>query len=339
MISTELNRNVTMIYTLEEEQRRYCCGTLMRPAGDRDFYGTAQWCACSHCHSLQYKQSSSACDAKMILSKQQHVCCDVLNDESNYTITRDGFQVYIGVQNDFFNDKKLVKLSAEAAQARGVELKSEVGFAAFVAPTCCPYKIIVVDKKGQKFVIESIKVGNQQVIVNDGGRIFYSRSANISAFETGTDRSFLFVSDTRPDASPRDGSDVVRIKLQRQRQCVEQQLFRSMSSITGGNTVGGGSFVGHLHTVPLQGTWEKDGPPVEFLIQLVNVQSDEERTADNAKYQAHQNAKLQEQINGLSARQKQLREEADSLEEKKTSLANKMRRTTAPTHQEPLLPV
>ena len=330
-----------MIYTVQEEQRRYCCGTSMLPAQGRDFYGTAQWCACSHCHSLQYKESSSASSAKMTLSTGQYVCCDVLKDPSNYTITKDGFQVFIGVQHDAA--KKLVKLSAEAAQARGVELKSEPGFAAIVAPTCCPYNLNVVDNRGQKFVIESIQVGDEQVIVNDGKRIFYTHSATISAFKTGTDRSFLFVSDTLPDAPPRDGSNVVRIKLQRQRAQrqppLESPTYRGMSSITGGNTVGGGSFVDHLRTVPLQGTWENDGPPVEFLIQLVNVQSDEERAADNAKYQAHQDAKLQEQIDGLSARQKRLREEADSLEEKKTALANKMRRTTAPTREEPLLPV
>jgi hypothetical protein len=330
-----------MIYTDEEEKRRYCCGPTMHPAGRRDFFGNPQWCACSHCHTLDYKQSSSDPSPKMSISEHQRVCCDVLKDESNYTVKSEGFQVSLSVQHDPAT-KKLVKLSADTARARGVELKSEAGFAAFVAPTCCPYQINVRDTNGEKFEIESIKVGNEPVIVNDGRRIFYSRTTTISSFKTGTDRSFLFVSDTGPDAPPRDGSNVVRIKLQRQRQRVQQpveEVFRSLSSITGGNTVGGGAFVGHLSTVPLQGTWEKDGPPVEFLIQLVNVQSDEERAADNAKYHAYQDAKLQKQIDGLSARQRRLREEADSLEEEKKAIGKKMRKSNAPAREEPLLNV
>ena len=126
---TQENSDVTMIYTIEDEQRRYC---------------------------------------------------DVLKDESNYTVNSQGFQVSIRVQND--PNKKLVKLSADAARARGVEIKAEAGFAAFVAPTCCPYELNVIDKNGEKFTIESIKVGDEAVIVNNGGRLFYTGTTTISSF-------------------------------------------------------------------------------------------------------------------------------------------------------------
>lgn len=335
-----------MIYSIEDELRRYCCGTTHKPANGRPFYGDPHWCACEHCHKLSFKKKNNPSAPLLSMSRAQGVCCDVLKDKSNYTIERDGFEVSLGVQHD--DDKMLVKLSQEAAEARGLDLKSRPGFAVFVAPTNCPFKINIVDNHGGnphiKFEIESMKLGDEQVHVNKGQRIFYGTSATVppesSALGTFAERSFLFISDTGPNASPRDGSNVVRIKLQRQRQTrpvKEAPSYRSLSSITGGNVVNDGDFV--VNTIPLEGNWEKDGPAVDFLIQLVNVQSDEERAADNAKYQIYLNEKLQKQIDDLTARQKRLREEADSLEGQKEELQKKMKNPVAPSAEDALLPV
>jgi hypothetical protein len=278
-----------------------------------------------------------------------------------------GFEVTLAPQHR--KGTLLAKLSVEHARKHGLELKHTHGFGVYDLPTGCPYGVTVRNTfPNTKFTFEEITVGVERVDINGGDTIFYSGLHTISAYKTGSQRSFLFHS---PDSTEKaannwtpDGSNVIKIKVQRH---VKQDpprvrsayrglsdddgdvgpTFRSLSGgeasrgLSGGNTISGNTFVGHVSTVPLEGTWKKEGDVVEFLIQLVNTQSEQDKARDNAKYHAAMDAMLQKEIDDKKAKRKRLEEEMDALDqeiEDKEAKRAKIPPVSRPT-EDLLLPV
>ena len=288
--------------------------------------------------------------------------------EAAFKTKNGGFEITLAPQHR--KGSLLAKISVEDALKHGFVLKDTNGFGVYDLPTGCDYEFTVENTfPNTKFTFEEITIGKERVDINGGETIFYSGTHTISAYKTGSHRSFLFYS---PDSTEKaatnwtpDGSNVIKIKVQRH---VKQDpppvklacyrglsdddgdvgpTFRSLSvgeasrGLSGGNTISGNTFVGHVSTVPLEGTWKKEGDVVEFLIQLVNTQSNQDKARDNAKYHAAMDAKLQKEIDYMKAKRKRLREEIDALDKEiqdKEAKRAKMPPVSRPT-EDLLLPV
>jgi len=77
--------------------------------------------------------------------------------------------------------------------------KTKNGLGIYIVPTNTHYKIIV--KKSPNLSVDhsftmKVKVGDKDVNINDGARIFYYRSTEITGMSTDSEDSFLFTAPT-----------------------------------------------------------------------------------------------------------------------------------------------
>jgi len=118
-------------------------------------------------------------------------CCDCVRPNTVTSLTRDRISVSVcdTVSNVSFPrlDSSLTPIGAP-----------ENGVMHVVLPTPANYKIVLQNQdsgfKTRYFSIESCKVGGKDVKINNGQRIYYPQTATIASFETGTNKSFLFIS-------------------------------------------------------------------------------------------------------------------------------------------------
>lgn len=88
--------------------------------------------------------------------------------------------------------------------------KEKDGVGVFVLPTQSDYKIDVINTDVDSwFAIEEATIGERKITINNGKRIMYPRSAEITGFETGTTKSFKFVSLSKAE---RESSEAAEAK-------------------------------------------------------------------------------------------------------------------------------
>ena len=185
---------------------------------------------------------------------------------------------------------------------------SEVpGLALAAVPTCTKYgcKIAMMPSNDATDFRFSMTVGDKKININDGDdNIIYGPGGTIVYGPTGTTDDFTFVSRSPGSDTMRNPkkSNEIYITVQKlfrtPRQCPQPQVYRSLGSsgISGGETVSGGNMVPHLKTYRTTDTFDNVGDPVEMSIQLVNLQSDGEKNADNAKCSAYFQKNLSQRI-------------------------------------------
>lgn len=347
-------------FTSEQQSRRQCYGTTPGFAGGVKFYGLNKtWTACQLCYNNGCAPRGAS---EIPVPPGVQVCCDVLNDRSAFTTINGPFELTVIDQDG----NHYAKLTAAAAEASGHTLPRDAGVGVYALPTCSHYGFRVTDTlkiPGRRFVLSSVTVGNKPVVINGGDTLFYNGATEkIQAFQTGSDESFLFYSPSLHEKMERaipDGTNVIRVTVQayvekRSRaeddrtrsldDCPPPTLlrsaasYRSLCSISGGNTISGGNFVGHVATKPLTKEYEKSGEPLYFMIQLVNTQSDAEKYEDNVSYE---NYELQKSIDTELQVAKRNHDEAESLKRKARECeerANELQKKMRPTKPSPQPP-
>ena len=83
------------------------------------------------------------------------------------------------------------------------------------------------------------------------------------------------------------------------------------AAMTGGATVSGGSHVDHVSTRRTDDSFERVGEPIEYVVQLVCVQSDEEKAKANRAHYAYRRA---EERRKLTFEQSDLQERVHKAE-------------------------
>ncbi len=89
-----------------------------------------------------------------------------------------------------------------------------------------------------------------------------------------------------------------------------ERCIAPAAGLSGGATVSGGSYVNDVRTASTDSTFTRVGEPIEFLIQLVCNQTDEEKYTANRQYEQKQRFEKREK---LLAQRKQHEKVIDSL--------------------------
>jgi hypothetical protein len=239
-------------------------------------------------------------------TSQECTYCEVCFDTHiRGTPSEDGFSVRVGLENCCC-DYKLIKqdkIGVVLAPAGGftwsdtfpfrvVEGQGIDGVVYYDVPTCSPYVINVYSFYGDYFTLVKGSVGGRPIVINDGWKMYYKNNIRITGYTKDADDSFVFVS------SPSESSEnIIRLTVQR---------WKKISN--------------RYHTAA--DTFDPIGEPIQFTIQLVCSQTNEEKQDINKAYFA---AKRQEEKRKLiiehSTLQQRIQEGRTLLLELETQLS------------------
>lgn len=164
------------------------------------------------------------------------------------------------------------------------------------------------------------KVGNRDIIINNGEQIYYYDSLMIEGFKTGTNDSFLFLSLSEKDVAEghrldnNENSNCISLMIQKYRRvarrrppppppppphpALNQKIpytnidFGALASAGQGGsvdgTVSGGQNVNHVETTQTNDIFYQIGEPIEFQIRLTCNMSEELKYKKNESYFASQ---------------------------------------------------
>lgn len=204
------------------------------------------------------------------------------------------------------------------------------------------------------------KVGDKPIIINNGQLIYHNKSLNIEGFKTGTKDSFLFYSPSNQEkweGKSIEGvnvTNIINLKLKKYNreprytmresygyggglECLgmprggdggmylcgtrgEPEVFAA-GAISGGATLSGGSYVDNIRTTRTMDTFTQIGDDLEFIIQLVNTQTDEEKYNANKQYNMKIDfQKREELLNKKKILEASIKNYQQSLEEARQSL-------------------
>jgi hypothetical protein len=268
-------------------------------------------------------------------------CEECFNAHIRGTPAEDGFTIHRNVANCTCDYKRQQDVSVEITNSKGFDSKAfplvkghdeanANGVLHVALPTCAQYTIHVCNNtRGDYLSVVKGTVGDTPIVINEGERIFYPKDIYIDGFTTGSNESFLFVSPSTEEKGTLPGenkTNIIRLTIQRWKRkpkpafafcgTGEYELgeFGASSAgfgVTGGATVRGGAHVDHVQTRLTNDSFERVGEPIEYVIQLVCVQSDEEKAKANRAYYAHKRA---EERRKLTFEQSDLQERVQKAE-------------------------
>ena len=290
--------------------------------------------------------------------------CDYPRDYSKHGIEKSGVRVIVASKSG----EMFKKLDNDVANANGVMH--------VVVPTCTEYVINVqrtdlnTDNDNVRYLtFVSGSVGSKKITINDGRQIYYGSSIEIKGFSTGSNDSFMFISQSLKEKSEgkslegENETNVITIRVRKYKKrarlynhhepffgsartrggfTYKGDIYRSRggdrdgdrggdrgrggdtwggdygrdeafdmeveedtkvslcgtqnSCISGGATVSGGGYVDHVKTTTTYDTFDQEGEDIEFMIQLVCGQSDEEKYEVNRKYQLKKDTEKRDKI-------------------------------------------
>ena len=221
------------------------------------------------------------------------------------------------------NGIKVTVLNAKTGQNYNIvenEMANLNGVIHVVLPTCTEYMIRINNLNNDGcnyFTFESGFVGDKKIIINNGTQIYYPSKLEIKGMETGTNNSFMFMSQSNQEKyegrqlEGENFSNIIKIKIKQWRKkvyknfyetrCIDYESPRFMdcrssessfsytkrlskSNFSGGATVSGGSRVDDVKTTTTRDTFEQIGGETEFVIQLVCDQDELEKYETNKGY-------------------------------------------------------
>jgi len=194
-----------------------------------------------------------------------------------------------------------------------------------VLPTCTEYMIHIDNLSTDNysyFTFESGFVGDKKIVINQGSKIYYPSKLEIKGIETGTNNSFMFISQSnqeRYEGRQLEGenvSNIIKIKIKQWRKKVYQNFYETRggnygrfmdcrfddssssggrpwskdakntnnNEFSGGATVSGGSHIDNIKTTTTRDTFDQIGDEIECVIQLVCNQDELEKYEENKKY-------------------------------------------------------
>lgn len=184
-----------------------------------------------------------------------------------------------------------------------------------VLPTCTEYMIRINNLNNDGcnyFTFESGYVGDKKIVINDGAKIYYPSKLEIKGIKTGTNDSFMFMSQSNQEKyegrqlEGENVNNIIKIKVKQWRKQVYRNFFGTMgrwvdcradessysygthwsksNNLSGGATVSGGSHVNEIKTTTTRDTFEQIGGETEFVIQLVCDQDELEKYETNKEY-------------------------------------------------------
>lgn len=291
--------------------------------------------------------------------------CDFPKDLNKLGLQKNDIRVTIVDAKTF---KVYSKLENEMANLNGVMHVA--------LPTCTEYIICIENLNTSKdvyFTIESGKIGDKEIVINHGQKIYYKSELEIKGFKTGTNESFMFISQSNQEKSEgktlegENVTNVINLKVKKWRREVEEVMgyrggyrsrgggdrfgskggeatkgfsydsepvdacgdfFGSSNSLSGGATISGGSYVGNVQTTTTNDTFHPIDDTVEFLIQLVCNQTEDEKCEINKKYYLKKDLEEREKLlskkkivdDNIRGLEEKLQNEKNSLEKLVTEL-------------------
>lgn len=259
---------------------------------------------CEECYNNHIKGTSD--DYGYNVYNNLNQCnCDYPKDYSQHELLKNDVKVMVINKK---TKQPFLKMDNMSANLNGV--------AHFVLPTCSEYEIAIENVNNTQntyLTFETGKVGDKNIVINDGQKIYYPRTINVQGFKTGTNDSFMFLSLSNQEkyegksVENENVSNILSIKVQKwtrqqvpsysdwdsygmgrsKGMCLEScaaPRSRSHESVSGGATVSGGQYVSGVQTTSTKDKFVETGGPVEFLIQLVCNQTDYEKYEANKKY-------------------------------------------------------
>ncbi|QKF93590.1 hypothetical protein QKU48_gp0132 [Fadolivirus algeromassiliense] len=297
----------------------YPCPGRNRVSDNRKWYiplgKTSSECTyCQECYETFVKGTPK--DEGFVCQSGLYQCnCDYPKDYTNKCLEKDNFRVIL---TDTKTGKVFELIPNTLANLNGV--------AQFVLPTCSNYSITIDNLDGATyswFSFVSGRVGDKDIVINNGQTIYHKNSLEIRGFKTGTNDSFLFYSPSNKEKwegktlEGENVTNVINLKLRRYTRISNPEVYLSKGfstrggdghylnygmipgtyecslqcssssrneSYSGGATLSGGSNVDHIRTTTTKDTFNPQGSVVEFVIQLICNQSDDEKYNANQAY-------------------------------------------------------
>lgn len=119
--------------------------------------------------------------------------CDYPLDYSKYSLEKDGYRVTVMSKDGSTMFEKVENTMANLNGVMHVDI-----------PTCTEYTIYIEnlsDDPDTYITFESGKVGEKEISVENGKRIYYPREFELKGFKTGSNDSFMFISQTDQEKS------------------------------------------------------------------------------------------------------------------------------------------
>lgn len=300
----------------------YCPGTS-KVSYSRDWYIpdgyiSATCTCCNVCFDKYIKNTRS--EKKFRKQGQLSNCnCDFSKlyfvNEKDKIIERDNISVSIIENSTIIPD---ICLIGPYAPGNNVSVNQDINVtmsntATFDLMTNTPYAIRI--KKHYHndndiyYTLKLGKVGNRNIVINDGEKIYYSDDLKIEGFKTGTNDSFLFLSLSKKDIAKghklegNGDSNCISITIQKHKRtrapkissyshhgspygmpkaCCDFSVPSGNASMDG--TVSGGRNVNHIGTTQTSDVFSPVGDPIEFQIRLTCSMSDELKYEKNKSY-------------------------------------------------------
>ena len=328
---------------------------------------------CTYCESCyaQYVKDIAPNASEYRMQTNLYQCnCDYPKDYSKYALEKDGLRVTVTSKDGVKMFQKVENTVANLNGVMHVDL-----------PSCTEYIVNIEklsDDPDEYITFESGTVGDKQILVENGRRIYYPYNIELKGFKTGTNDSFMFISQTEQEKSEgrelegENKMNVITVKVNRYRRervpryyddghlecyggdrsrgiskggggyfktdCMEKGISKggieeglcmlACSNMSGGTTVSGGSYVDHVRSQTTSDRFSEIGRPIEFMIQLVCTQSEEEKYRVNEQYHLKQamtqRDELRDQIKDAEKNVDYYKKEAERAEKRVESELEKL---------------
>lgn len=219
---------------------------------------TRQDTRCGYCYS-KLKELGLATDMfqldKELLGK---IDCDSITDQRIASIAFQGY----GFQVVSFDKSTPYLVHPSKANDR------QKGLLVVEMPSMAEY-CVNITRLGStdNYFTYQMKIGDREVIVNNGEAIYYKSSTNISSFETGTQSNFKFIANTEENKSQINmgglNSNIITIKISEYKRIRPEPVYYSRNieygtkEVFGGRTETGHKYTSHVNTQVTYDRFEK----------------------------------------------------------------------------------
>lgn len=184
---------------------------------------------CEFCY--QHMKRLGIADAEgmyRIVDHSSTIDCDTLSDHRLTSLTTNNFRVR--VESADGQTPYLVNTASEEKRNRGVLIVD--------MPETADYAVVLENLRpsydDSSYYTYTMKVGDREVVVNDGRKIYYQKKTRVSGFRTGSSESFRFVANTpgNGDASAESAvSNVITIVIDRFRRERQPRYISAFSGL------------------------------------------------------------------------------------------------------------
>lgn len=301
---------------------------------------------CLHCFNQHFKGTDE--ENNFLVQWDLPNCnCDYQLEQSPDRLKKDEFEIML------VNTKtgQLFPLRPDEAE----ETANLNGVGHFILPTCVDYEILIRHNSntGENVWFRMIKgtLGKEkEIVLNDGRTIYHNGNLDLKSVKTGTYESFRFYSPSKLEKYQgktvegenetniihlefqkyiRKPSEVISMGYQKQSASLDSQPILMYESYSGGATVPGGLYTGHLNTKTTHDTFEAFGDPVTVTLQLICNQTDEEKYKINMEHKRQQDIKERDRMLHEADR---LKREAEYKLQRVTNLEEQIARLMKEVH-------